>query len=354
MIRHRAPRSARRQGFTLIELLVVIAVIGILIALLLPAVQKVREAASRTQCTNNLKQLGIALHAYHDVNSGFPAREGGSLVNDDIHNRYAVGYLALLPYLELTAVYQQFPAYASQAPWVVTAPANIPIKIMVCPSTMGNPLKNYVFCSGDSTNNDVSTVTRGAFNTDWTQKKISDITDGTSNTLLMSERLHLPAGPGVDSYSNPYAQRAYTTLGPPPATYGLTQFLGAGAGTNCLNQASGGKYNSGNIMSWAQVGDSPWSMGDPVYSTFTTILPPNSPSCAMWYTDAGGIFSASSLHPGGVNCVLGDGSVRFISQNINAGDPTATPVNPPSGGPSPYGVWGALGTINGGEVPGDF
>jgi prepilin-type N-terminal cleavage/methylation domain-containing protein/prepilin-type processing-associated H-X9-DG protein len=358
-----------QRGFTLIELLVVIAIIAVLISLLLPAVQKVRDAANRSKCQNNLKQLGIALHAYHDQQNGFPPREGGDICgpsspspgNTISCRRYAIGHLELLPFLEQATMYQQFPPYANQTPWGVSNPANKPLKIMICPSTDGSPLKNYVFCSGDTTNNDVLTPTRGAFNCDGTKKGIRDIVDGTSNTLLMSERYFSPIPPSVGYNTNRNATKAYITLGVNGSGYewgaggNPTLFTGAGAGTNCLNQASGGMYLNNSLMSWAQVGDSPWSMGDPHYTTFTTILPPNSPSCSQNYTDGGGIFSASSMHTGGVNCLFGDGSVRFISQSIDAGNPAATPVNTAiGGGPSPYGVWGALGTINGGEVVGDF
>ncbi len=385
-----------RSGFTLIELLVVIAIIGVLIGLLLPAVQKVREAANRMKCQNNLKQLGIALHAYHDGQNTLPPREGGATCgpasgrngNTESCARYAVGYIYLLPYFEQGNIASAFPPLANQVPWAAnlssgqgTGIAGSPLAVLVCPSSPSPfQLKNYVFCAGDSTDNNYSVGVdgrgrlwygkgRGAFRADnqpvgqgGAGTGLTAITDGTSNTLFMSERIMLGAGLSGrlgEQWSSPLAQRAFTAQS---RNFGNMEFTGVGAAANCLRTVQGGAYKTGQHTSWAQVGDWPWDQGDPIYAAFTTILPPNSPSCSMWSTNAGGIFSPSSLHPGGVNALFGDGSVRFITENINAGDPTATPpvevtATAPSGGysgPSPFGVWGALGSINGGETIGNY
>lgn len=349
------------SGFTLIELLVVIAIIAILIALLVPAVQKVREAAARAQCQNNMKQLGLALHAHHDARKGFPPRQGGDICGPASGAysgsgncaRYAVGYLSLLPYLEQQAVASNFPVYANQVPWAVASTFTPRMSVWVCPSNQSiNHLRNYVFCTGDGTDTNYTT-SRGLFGGNNKKKSVKDILDGTSNTLAMSERVHLQATPSVAYNSNANAIKGFTVLGASGVAYGNTQFLAAGAGTNCLNQASVGTYIAGREMSWAQVGDGPACMGDPVYTSFNTILPPNRPSCSMWYTDAGGIWSASSMHSGGVNVLLADGAVRFVTDGINAGDPSGTPISSGSA-PSPYGVWGSLGTIQGNETVADY
>ena len=124
-----SPHRARRTGFTLIELLVVIAIIAILIGLLLPAVQKVREAAARAKCTNNLKQLGIGLHAYHDVNNTFPRSPG-------LGGTTAIGWNSfILPYVEQAAIWQQMnPAVGAYAAGVNRNQGANRIAVFLCPS----------------------------------------------------------------------------------------------------------------------------------------------------------------------------------------------------------------------------
>src|SRR5262249_45295950 len=126
------PMPARRPGFTLVELLVVIAIIGTLIGLLVPAVQKVREAASRLQCQNNLKQLGLALHSYHGVAKGFPP----GMVSDSplVSDADATGYTYLLPYLEQDNTYR---LYDFESPWFARAnyaAVGTEVRLFFCPS----------------------------------------------------------------------------------------------------------------------------------------------------------------------------------------------------------------------------
>jgi prepilin-type N-terminal cleavage/methylation domain-containing protein len=119
---------SRRRGFTLIELLVVIAIIGILIALLLPAVQKVREAAQRSKCLNNLKQLGLAFHAYHDANGAFPKGcQWSNGVNSSPRLTFSI---YLYPYLEQTAIYQAFNFNTTDSPWPWESSANNPTLVL--------------------------------------------------------------------------------------------------------------------------------------------------------------------------------------------------------------------------------
>src|SRR5262245_58773919 len=209
-------RPANCRGFTLVELLVVIAIIGVLVALLLPAVQAAREAARRTQCANSLKQLGIGLQNYHDVYRVFPPRRGGSnstnIANDP--NRVACNYdrlsafIALQPFIEQKPLADQiaaggnisgtnYPAGgpaawhgASYTPWGAQIP------MLLCPSGTINKTRNtfgknsYAFSLGDlvTTHNSPTAMARGIFGGSMRPVGLQNITDGSSNTVAVSER----------------------------------------------------------------------------------------------------------------------------------------------------------------------
>ncbi|HXG11925.1 MAG TPA: DUF1559 domain-containing protein [Gemmataceae bacterium] len=347
-----------RHAFTLIELLVVIAIIGVLIALLLPAVQKVREAANRTKCLNNLKQLGLAMHHYHDATGTFPSGRTGPNLGEQ---RRLSAFVYMTPYFEqdnLSKLIWTPATYGSQTyttppvpwdqnydPWGV----QYQIKWLHCPSdnprydmrggrTGAIASTSYAVCWGDFVTGTGLAGTysrRGMFGLD---SKISfkDITDGSSNTIAMSERT--------------FRLDDNTILG--NAAKGI-----AGIDRNptlCLATAdrSTGRYRPGVLLNNYYAGVR-WNDGSAEFTGFNTILPPNSPTCYAGGSanQAGsnfpGIFSAQSRHPGGVNCLFADGSVRFISESIDTGN-----LGAPEDliGPSPYGVWGALGTINRGEI----
>ncbi len=340
------------KGFTLVELLVVIAIIGILIALLLPAVQAAREAARRSQCTNNLKQLGLALHNYHDVWKVFPWRQGGSgnrctgefdpcpSTWDHMRMRGG-GFFAILPYLEQSALYHQVaqrtPPF-SPPPWYAFSAWQTQVSTLRCPSdgytAAAGSLQptNYRFCAGDTPGwmgagrnmppFGVSNRTRGLF-TLYGNKGLHDVLDGSSNTIALSEAL---VGDGSDNVGRAVAtQVAMTSPADCRARLGANKKVIAPFDGNQLGRR--------------------WGDGAMMFSGFNTMLAPNDPSCIV----AGGgdhwdmtIVSASSNHPGGVNVCLADGSVRFVSETIDNGN-IAAPF--PATGFSPYGVWGALGTV---------
>ncbi len=357
--------GARRSGFTLIELLVVIAIIAILIALLLPAVQQAREAARRSQCRNHLKQIGLALHNYHDNFNGFVYRKGGNSLcavvapntTNGNCNRLS-GYVGLLPYVDQAPLFNQIQAGGGGRPpggpegWAGWATWDVSIPGFLCPSDgvvpPGVRSNNYLFCTGDSArNNRDSSVVRGVFGYQICVK-ISEITDGTSNTIMMSEGVRGAAfgNPLVVTAGGDYRSVNNIIMNQDPIN----------APGACRSLVTGGFINAGlSIKSWR--GRHLWD-GQPERVGFTTITPPNSPACAASNNvnadSADANLPPSSMHVGGVHCLMADGAVRFVSENIDSGNLTAANPAQNGGGLSPYGVWGALGTKSGGETVSDF
>jgi len=355
--------SRKRQAFTLVELLVVIAIIGILIALLLPAVQAAREAARRSQCVNNLKQLGLAHHNYHDTYRTFVSRMAGtgsptSACADGNRNRRS-GFISLLAFMEQGAMWDQIkagggsPVSAPEGPcgWSRWGPWNYPPAGVRCPSDGDVPafssntlgLHNYGFCIGDQVAVvPYDTTVRGIFSARRCTS-IAKITDGTTNTIMMSERLKA-------YYGNRTAQASERehVLGMAIGVTGL-----AGSPGMCQTVTDGRYFLAGQTIR-AYFGGQ-WVEGLPENTGLNTVLPPNAPACrdgGQTYNDGRDMVQPpTSRHPGGANALLADGSVRFISETIDTGN---LMVAQPSGGESRYGVWGALGSKEGGETIGQF
>lgn len=349
------PRGRRsRRAFTLVELLVVIAIIGILVALLLPAVQAAREAARRMQCTNHLKQFGLALHNYHDTYKSFVYRKGGTNgPSSSTSNRYRrSGFISLLPYLEQGPMWDAIKSGSppeGPAGWSSWGPWNESPSVCICPSDSGRSrtgrtqVNSYGFCIGDQSNGirDDRSV-RGVFGTRDTVR-IAQITDGTSNTILMSERnieggvsaTQAPWAVGTNEVDKRFA--IAIAVGPVRSSPNV-----------CFTVVSGNYYVAGtNVQGrWGKY----WHDGQPMYVGFNTILPPNAPACSEDGGNYGDrnhlVIPPTSDHPGGVNVLLADGSVKFISDTIDTGN---LGVSQPDNGPSRYGVWGSMGSKAGGE-----
>lgn len=343
-------KSGGRQGFTLVELLVVIAIIGILVGLLLPAVQAAREAARRMSCSNNLKQLGLAMHNYHDTYNMLPYGQRSDW--DSISGKRHSGFVGMLPFMEQQPLFNQISADGFMpVPWDGGyQPFLTEIPNFRCPSDRerqgGIGKTNYMFSRGDSAwdHNDWAgngnRGLRGMFTGASRQFGFKDVTDGLSNTLAMSERTLGQAGQNV-------------------LDGGTVLNLGSNFRDNnpseCLAQVGPGKRYLGTALGhWAGLR---WTDGAPAFTGCTTVLGPNTASCTQNAWDGeDGIYEPMSRHPAGVHGLMGDGAVRFITETIDTGNRALPPPDAP-GQPnsfSPYGVWGALGSKSGGEVTTPF
>jgi len=342
-------RSQPRRGFTLIELLVVIAIIAVLIALLLPAVQAAREAARRAQCVNNLKQMGIGLHNYHDVVGTFPTGHLGTGWND------WGALVMLLPYVEQGPLYNSmnFANTGSAAsPGVgpnVTAFITT-INSYQCPSDQdrltgtisfngSNQLfghQNYSGNSGNAPESFYDNNRHGAANgvmfgvNVGKSVGIRDVTDGTSNTVAWSEKVK-----GIGAGGN----NVYDPSKPTSAVLSLTVNTGAVGAT--FQDASPNDYysrcfalnpNSSPLATGAIAQGTYWWDGHPETGLYNHVMPPNTWSCNDNNVNDAAASTASSRHSGGVNVGLCDGSVKFVKSSIN------------------YITWWAVGSRNLGEV----
>ena len=344
-------RSHRnRNGFTLIELLVVIAIIAILVALLLPAVQMAREAARRTQCKNNLKQLGLAAHNHEEALGYLPPGFRGEQISGAPWYYDLWGTLALLtPYLEETAVYNSIDLnltmYQLTAPWGITAPvaAKTVVPVFLCPSDSMQSVcsdtyaiqgalapTNYAFCMGTGTTRGRTNWLGSPYEADGvffarSKIRLTDIKDGTSNTIGASERL---LGEGDES----------TTVASRADIDPQTMYVNPGAETNDANCGSTLRVNFSQRRMYT------WVAGEPRCTMYDHYYPPNDPvhpDCVANFTGTDpevrstghGLSTARSRHPGGVHAWFCDGGVKFISNSIDLP------------------VWRALATRKNGEVP---
>jgi prepilin-type N-terminal cleavage/methylation domain-containing protein/prepilin-type processing-associated H-X9-DG protein len=379
---YRRPSRRSAAGFTLIELLVVIAIIAVLIALLLPAVQSAREAARRAQCTNNLKQMGLAFMNYESSNGTFsmttilvpcPTGAPGG-------NSIAIGcggfqsswsaFARALPFMEQAPMYNAINFDNTYSDGSNTTVSFTPLSFLYCPSDPGSHIDDnslggtgdattsYGTCDGDwyvysinwGTTNTVGPQNRSLFGPNYA-RRIAGVTDGLSNTLMAAEGyighaqmrscMNSPAVPS-DAITGQWSPTNVPLPGPNSAAALASVIAACGTGT-------------GKVKAGGPIGHTRWANGGVYYSGFTTAMPPNGSvtaiSRAVGFTNGGENLQmdwdsvdendggptymslcASSYHPSGVNALFADGSVHYVKNSVS-------PV-----------TWRALGTVAGGEV----
>jgi prepilin-type N-terminal cleavage/methylation domain-containing protein/prepilin-type processing-associated H-X9-DG protein len=313
-----------RRGFTLIELLVVIAIIGVLIALLLPAVQAAREAARRSQCTNNLKQLGLAVHNYESVNNTLAPSGSATMPAGAAPSNFSMKF-RLLPYMEQKNVYDavnfDHTAYVNDATFANWTVQNTLINTFQCPSDSNPGHNNPLIAGGNYLNN----LGMARFYNQWEPEgpayflgndanlrrlvTFASIKDGMSMTAIFSETIK-GTGRGISTQSKNGRHMMYThatkrdTYATDPDPY-VKHF------NDCRNATQ---------MIWDYKGERYLDHASARGGGYHHLMTPNQKTCAL---DNGTItliddfVTASSNHPGGVNVLFMDGTIRFIKDNVN-------------------------------------
>ncbi|WP_145177690.1 DUF1559 domain-containing protein [Rubripirellula lacrimiformis] len=431
----------RGGGFTMVELLAVVAIIGVLVGLLLPAVQSAREAARRTSCANNLMQVGLGVSGYHDAFKQLPTQlagtDGSTVANRDNDRRLST-LVALLPFLsndalwndlhqprsrdwyradQLSSQYYGMPyedelafenessdgensdgADSSTPPdmWPAGGPSTSAdyelwyheVAVYRCPSDpgFGRPgmgRSNYAVCIGDGIDcansgpmKDVggtfviddelakrcNAAMRGVF-VPRTTVRFSDITDGRSHTIMMGE-IATDLGDSSTRTLPAVVSAGYEIAGKGSTVVASKKEMAA---KDVLLKDPGWIFQTVLIDPdrpefWSMAVSNPgivaipsarrglrWADGMPLYTAFNTILPPNQPLVLREdRDDSTGVLPPSSRHQSGVHVGMADGAVTFVSDSVDAGDHDSSTVflagPTPPGSPSPYGVWGAMGT----------
>ena len=343
-------RRRFRAAFTLVELLVVIAIIGTLVGLLLPAVQAARESARSSVCMNNLKQLGLAVLNYEGAKQFLPSQGSPpEIVTANWARQYFGFIIPVLPGLEEQATYDAILKAANTGsnvwPWGISACTTKRMVSLECPSDPkaialslgGRTPTNYFANMGDYLEFGGGTSAKRSPFWQGSNCRLKDITDGLGKTLMCGEGATGTAGGSI---------RGGVALSVSGWQWDAKPSLCLARGTGALSAPF---VSTDSDAADFQVGMKWYATGDKgVFSSFYPVIAPNGPICSRDSWSSGAAYvTASSYHPGGVNVVLCDGSVRFINENIDAGLPSDSGKNT---GASARGVWGAMGSIKGGEV----
>jgi prepilin-type N-terminal cleavage/methylation domain-containing protein/prepilin-type processing-associated H-X9-DG protein len=357
------PGQRAKAAFTLVELLVVIAIIGTLVGLLLPAVQSARESARTSACTNNVKQLALGMHNYHDAMGRLTFGSGTTGIPSWTGDQYGGfnGMIYVFPFIEARDAFNKINPGANGGNAGGATNQYITIPTTLCPSDIGGtPLlgpgsygrgrNNYLLCYGDKWSWAIGKDnSRGLFSAG-SATRFSDVTDGLSKTLMISECVR--PTPGA---STPPAGFTCTNCSPsinaPQNNRTAELNANGGSPSACWASWTGNGYSSGNLNAVERSAGQAQSFGRAGYVYFNTVLAPNGPSCG--HDTEVGITPPRSSHVGGVNVAFADGSTRFILDVIDAGSNSAGEIATVGGGGSRFGVWGALGTRASADGVGD-
>lgn len=361
--------KSESKGFTLVEILVVIGLIGVIVAILLPAVQAAREAARRMQCGNNLKQIGLGIHNYHSAFKCFPMQSSGTGIEGDIvwylNNKRLSWLVPILPHIEQQALWEQISTagifnavqYNAMGPmtWSLNyTPWRSTVETYRCPSDPATRLphswgtNNYSACVGDCIMETVyGGISRGGKVENANAKKclrgifeprhftnFSNILDGASNTIAVGE---IVIDSGAREIISQPARFNESFVDNPKLCYTTNVTLRPKHWDPGVNLGVDGDRRGRR-----------WQDSLPMYTSVNTVRPPNQESCLTFDSDgAEGTYTMASRHLGGCHVLFGDGAVKFITESVDAGNQSIGNIPRPGsidGQPSPYGIWGAMGT----------
>ena len=341
-------KQFKRSGLTLVELMVTLMAVGILLCFFLPACEETRGPARRTMCMINLKQWSLAALNFESVHMKLPMGVGVEDQEGVLQTQPLSGFVSLLPFIEGTTLYDQiarptaidgleYPAFGPVLSNSDYAPWTSEVECLICPSA--EPIKTkfgrtcYAFSIGDVARNvNQQQTLRGVFGY-FKSNRISDILDGTSNTVGIIE---IGGGNRRSVKGGCLRDGKAAWLDDPQQVFTVIE-----SGDYPASEKTIGRGTH-------------WADGRAGVGLASTILPPKSPSFQVQGSPTDdGIYSAGSMHTGGVNVAFVDGSTHFILENIDTGDssaPTLSIEQMEAGHASPHGVWGALGTIGSGEI----